>query len=117
MREIQRVIVSAIIFSKDGKVLMGRKDPSKGGVYSDYWHIPGGGVDQGETLKHALTREVKEEVGIDIRPYSIVSVPIIDTGEQRKSSKIQEREFYVTCSLFVSKFTSTTKMLIKYHCI
>jgi 8-oxo-dGTP pyrophosphatase MutT (NUDIX family) len=28
---------------------MGQKDPNKGGVYSDYWHIPGGGVDNGET--------------------------------------------------------------------
>jgi hypothetical protein len=42
MREIERTIVSALIFSQDGKLLMGKKDPAKGGVYPDCWHIPGG---------------------------------------------------------------------------
>lgn len=41
MREIERQIVSALIFSKDGKLFQGMKDPNKGGVYSDCWHIPG----------------------------------------------------------------------------
>ena len=69
MREIQRVIVSAFVFSKDGKLLMGRKDPSKGGVYPDCWHVPGGGIDEGETLEEALEREMKEEVGISVTSY------------------------------------------------
>lgn len=43
LREITREIVSGLIFSADGKLLMGKKDPTKGGVYSDCWHIPGGG--------------------------------------------------------------------------
>ncbi|MEI8090766.1 MAG: hypothetical protein WCG98_00445 [bacterium] len=46
MREIHRTIVSAVIFSKDGKLLMGKKDPNAGGVYSQYRHFPGGGVDE-----------------------------------------------------------------------
>jgi len=75
MREIQRTIASALIFSKDGKLLMGKKDPAKGGVYSDSWHIPGGGLDEGETLEQAVEREVKEEVGIDISPYNPVLIP------------------------------------------
>ena len=46
MREIERTIVSGLVFSKDGKLLMGLKDPAKGGVYPDVWHIPGGGIDE-----------------------------------------------------------------------
>ena len=34
MRTIHRTIVSALIFSKDGKLLMGMKDPKDGGVYA-----------------------------------------------------------------------------------
>lgn len=64
MRKIKREIVSALLFSKDNKLLMGKKDPTKGGVYPDCWHLPGGGVDDGESLVDALKREVIEEVGM-----------------------------------------------------
>lgn len=62
--------MSAFVFSKDGKLLMGKKDPSKGGVYPNVWHIPGGGVDEGEDLLEAIIREVQEEVGIDITSHA-----------------------------------------------
>ncbi|MFA5871729.1 MAG: NUDIX hydrolase [Parcubacteria group bacterium] len=85
MREIQRTIVSALIFSKDGKLLMGKKDPGKGGVYPDCWHIPGGGTDEGETLEQALRREIKEEVGIDISFYKAILIPEKGSGIAEKT--------------------------------
>ncbi|MEK7540488.1 MAG: NUDIX hydrolase [Patescibacteria group bacterium] len=87
MREIQRTIVAALIFSQDNKLLLGRKDPSKGGVYLDCWHTPGGGVDEGETFEQAMTREVLEEVGLDITPYTLERIPIIDYGVAEKTLK------------------------------
>ena len=87
MREINREIVSALIFSKDGKLFMGMKDPKGGGVYSDCWHIPGGGVDDGETNEQALIREIKEETGIDISPYKIELVDNKGKGESEKILK------------------------------
>jgi hypothetical protein len=35
MRKIKRDIVSALIFSKDGKIFQGMKAPEKRGVYYD----------------------------------------------------------------------------------
>ena len=32
----------------------------------DYWTVPGGGVHRNESLEHAIRREVKEEIGVDI---------------------------------------------------
>jgi 8-oxo-dGTP pyrophosphatase MutT (NUDIX family) len=91
MREIQRKIASAIVFSKDRKILMGKKDPTKGGVYSDCWHIPGGGREEDETLEQTLLREVLEETGINISSYEIKFIPIINSGVAEKTLKTGER--------------------------
>lgn len=101
MREIERTIVSALIFSKDGKLLMGKKDPAKGGVYSDCWHIPGGGIDEGENLEQALQREIKEEVGIDVSPYHPVLIPEKDHGAAEKTLSSGEK---VLCKMEFNRF-------------
>lgn len=80
---------------------MGKKDPVKGGVYSDCWHIPGGGVNEGETFEQALKREVREEVGIDIAPYRIVIVPFIGSGISEKMLKTGEK---VLCKMEFNHF-------------
>ncbi|MBI2609830.1 NUDIX hydrolase [Candidatus Giovannonibacteria bacterium] len=91
MREIHRTIVSALIFSKDGKLLMGKKDPAKGGVYPDCWHIPGGGINEGETLQQALQREIIEEVGIDISSYNPILIPEKGSGIAEKTLSSGEK--------------------------
>jgi 8-oxo-dGTP diphosphatase len=100
MREIQRDIVSALIFSKDGKLFQGMKDEKKGGVYSDCWHIPGGGVDAGENKEDALKREIMEETGIDISGYKAGLIDDAGRGETKKTLPTGEEvlckmKFYV----------------------
>lgn len=85
MTTIQRTIVSALIISKDGKLLMGMKDLAKGGVYADCWHIPGGGIDEGENEIIALKRELLEEVGIDITNQIVTLVSNEGKGESEKT--------------------------------
>lgn len=80
-----RTIVSAIILSTDQKILMGKV--YKGGVYPDCWHIPGGGVEPGETKDQALVREIQEEVGLDIQKYQLTLVSNTGTGESIKTDK------------------------------
>lgn len=91
MRRIKRQIVAAMIFSKDGKLFQGKKDPVKGGVYAEAWHIPGGGIEEGEDAMTALIREIKEETGIDISPYRIELIDNIGRGESEKTLKSGER--------------------------
>jgi 8-oxo-dGTP pyrophosphatase MutT (NUDIX family) len=66
---------------------MGMKDPRDGGVYADCWHIPGGGVDEGETQGDALRRETLEEVGIDTSDCRVKLADYQGSGETEKTLK------------------------------
>ncbi|OJU88240.1 hypothetical protein BGO17_04700 [Candidatus Saccharibacteria bacterium 49-20] len=83
MRTIQRDIAGALLFSNDGRVLIGKN--VKGGVYEDLWVVPGGGIDEGETKEDAVKREILEEVGIDISDAVIEPVDLPQTGTAEKT--------------------------------
>ncbi|HKR81993.1 MAG TPA: NUDIX hydrolase [Candidatus Saccharimonadales bacterium] len=55
---LYRVAVRALIVT-DNKLLAVKEVDS-----DDWWAIPGGGVDYGESLKDCLFREIKEEIGV-----------------------------------------------------
>ena len=96
MKTIDRNIVSALIYSKDDKILMGFKHPDKNQTYSGCWHLPGGGIEDGETWNQALAREVFEETGIDIQGWVANLLDDSGHGTAEKSLKSGER---VLCSM------------------
>lgn len=65
-----RTVVVGVVQNKSGEYLLCKK-PVGEGVYPGQWALPGGGIDEGETMEQALKREMMEEVGLkinDIQP-------------------------------------------------
>jgi ADP-ribose pyrophosphatase YjhB (NUDIX family) len=58
-----RIRVSALLRWRD-RILLCRHEKAD----KEYWLLPGGGVEAGETLIQALHRELHEEVGIEDEP-------------------------------------------------
>ncbi len=63
MSRITRV-AAAVIVRPDGRVLVAQRPPGR--AYEGYWEFPGGKLEPGETPAHALARELKEELGLDV---------------------------------------------------
>ena len=55
-------VVAAIITRPDGSFLLASRPEGK--PYPGYWEFPGGKVETGESLRHALGRELQEELGM-----------------------------------------------------
>ena len=53
-----RVTVKAFITNEIGQVLVVREG-------NDFWSLPGGGLDHGESQTDCLRREIMEELGVD----------------------------------------------------
>ena len=61
------VVAVGILIKKDGQVLMAKRP--KGKISSGFWEFPGGKVKSGESLEHALQRELFEEVGVSVYSF------------------------------------------------
>ena len=59
------LVVAAALVDADGRVLLAQRP--KGKQFEDLWEFPGGKVDAGEQPEEALIRELREELGIEVK--------------------------------------------------
>ncbi|MBB6171739.1 8-oxo-dGTP pyrophosphatase MutT (NUDIX family) [Nocardiopsis mwathae] len=83
------IAASAAVFDGDGRLLMQRRTDN------GLWALPGGAMEQTESLPAAAVREVKEETGIDVEIVGLVGtytdprhIIAYDDGEVRRQFNI-----------------------------
>ncbi|MBQ3353433.1 NUDIX hydrolase [Candidatus Saccharibacteria bacterium] len=75
-----RFSVRCLIFNKKGKIGLVKS------TKHNYYQIPGGGMDSGETIETALRRETREEIG-----YEISHIKPIGYFCEKKEGKLNQR--------------------------
>jgi ADP-ribose pyrophosphatase YjhB (NUDIX family) len=103
--------VSAIVTDEHERILLILRTDN------NYWSIPGGGIQPGETIKQAAVREVKEETGIDCEVTGLIGiysnpnhVAAYDDGEVRQEFSI----CFATRMLGGSKRTSDESADVRF---
>lgn len=57
-------VAAAVLQKADGSFLLAQRPSGK--IWAGYWEFPGGKIEPGETPYHALVRELREELGIEV---------------------------------------------------
>ena len=58
-------VAAAVVLRGDGAVLLAQRPAGK--PYAGYWEFPGGKLEPGESPRHALDRELAEELGLRVK--------------------------------------------------
>lgn len=82
-------VSSRAIIIENGKILTMFRRVLRNGVMKEYNAIPGGGQENGETLEQNVTRELKEEMNIDIEIL----------GYLGKTDDSERQEHYFACAI------------------
>ena len=64
-------IAQALLFDRDGKLLMYLRDDKPTIPFPNHWDLFGGHVEPGETPEQALCREVQEEIGVTLESWRL----------------------------------------------
>lgn len=73
-------VVAAVIRDDKGKILIAQRNlkKSQGGL----WEFPGGKIEPNETREDAIVREIKEELGINIRAKKYIGQKVFNYPEK-----------------------------------
>lgn len=90
MKFAGRTATAIIPFQPDKILLIKRRTLP----FREYWALPGGRVDPGETVEQTIVREVKEETGLNVTVVSKIG----DYHEQGAQGGV-EYDYYPACFL------------------
>ena len=92
---LKRKVSRGITFI-DNQVLLLHRIRKDGDIYLDYYAIPGGGVEEGESLEDACLREIEEETSLKVSLQDYLGFETYSNG---------------TCYYFLTKYLGGTPIL------
>lgn len=97
--------IGAVILNKEGKfLLIKRGKDSKNEV--GMWGFPGGAMEFGESMADTIKREIKEELGISIKPLKTLA-PI--------NHRIPNEKQHWVAVPYISQLTKGTPKILEPH--
>ena len=102
-----RISVGAFVI-RDNKILM--VNHRVAGRY-DFWVAPGGGVQDTESLEHAVAREVREETGLNVSVKKLLYVEEMYNPEERSV------KFWYQCEFLDGHLDCTAKEAVTEHIV
>ena len=82
-----------ILINDEDKVLLQLRTSNER-LYPNCWTLPGGRVEEGESPDQAIRREVKEELGLDLRSYDLFETIV----EKTRKETVERRIYWANIS-------------------
>ena len=73
-------VVAAVIRDEEGRILITQRNLKK--AQGGLWEFPGGKIESEETKEHAIVREIKEELDIEIRCDKYIDEKVFNYPEK-----------------------------------
>jgi 8-oxo-dGTP diphosphatase len=105
IHKLVRVSAKAIIQDGDRYLVMRDADFIDGKITAKYNDLPGGTIEYGENPEQALLREVKEEIGIDVKIEKFLGYWYFTN---------ENNHFHVICLTFLCSLVQATKENIQF---
>ena len=83
--------VGGVAIVSEGQILLVKRSETAG-KYPNFWSVPMGGVEKGETFREGAARELKEETMLDIKPKNLVYLGTIKDGVHNRMIKLYKAE-------------------------
>lgn len=80
MGDYPKLTTDVIIYNENNEIILIKR---KNNPYQDFWALPGGFVEYGETVENAAIREAKEETNIKIKLKELINVYSKPTRDER----------------------------------
>lgn len=85
-KEKFRVVVTGIV-TNQGDVLVGKKEEEEGHL-SQEWHFPGSGLEKGEEVEEALSKEIEEETGLEVEVHQLLDTRKYESDDREPILRI-----------------------------
>jgi len=97
--------VQVRLFDEQGRVLFLRRAGT--GFFDGFWSLPGGHVENGESLRQAAVRELAEELGVEVAQEALTPVAVV-----HRASDTNRIEFLFDAFLW----QGTARIAEPHHC-